>query len=905
MMRARRPEAPEIQIAGYAGSMGDEGSLSRRFPDLRGVPEGLLQDLGRLIRLEPLEASDDVGAPHGVLQANTPGLRLIFDGEVMVTRTPVSGASARVIVLGPGAVFEEQCLEELINELAPEVQTTDEFGVADYEDVRQSLGLSHVPGAHPVPGASRATATVASVLGVISVDDLRALAGSGPSTAFAGVWDRQDLVDFLVRIFQVNRFSDQALDALASVEGLERLSESERWWLLEGADYYEWPQGHRTGADAEWLYLLLDGEVEVFAGDAFSCMVLEPDQRNFLPMATSGESLDLHVTLQARLVAIRRDRIAHLLSQNVGFRRKVMHNTLPSNRIGMQARTIDRGSLEFVGLARHPDLLLPATDRALVGLLAQAIRAQFEDRVIVLMIEPGEDGDPLIEPAGRRHGISWTRVRASAESVVEVTWKAALQLAEHHDYALLDMSAWAAPPAALQLLVQKWAFLVDHPLQRVGVDRTPEAPVVPTVCVRQRRRSTDPCQSDCLPDLALAMPLRNTRLVLDEGEFARWRGQDEVPLDQLSVSRPSIDRWARAVTDRLVGIALGGGGAMGLCHLPLLERIHASGLPVDVVSGTSFGSVAAAYYCSVDEVPAGTPHPGLDKLRLLIPRMTGIALRGLWSGRILEKVVDEDLGAILLEKTPIPFIPVSTNAGTMGPVFPAGCTVGYGVWASGALPPVFSAPENRAAQVRFLDGAFVANVPADILIAAGASLIVASNPISPPLWAAGWVDRLENIVEIAQEPAMHPRDRQVAFRAALQGQTLDLDELQATAVERHQAPAARTLDLLTRALASQGDRVIKAAPALRTAWDRVRPRRIPDTIRGFQALLSKMGTESSRSCNVSVSPPLSILAAMKFWRGDDIAAIAGRHLEQEGTLEELESEWRRLRRPVRGVGPLD
>ena len=885
--------SPGEELASITAQLQDLSWVALRFPDLKDVPEPLLRELAGAVELHHHPPGTRIHSdnPDDDFEA---GLRLVFDGEVMVTRTAVSGASARVFVLGVGAVFSEEDLEPLIQRLAPQVHTGHPAGLVTYEEVRQSLGLSSVPGSHSVPGASRVDTTVSSVVGLVSAESLRRLAERGGER-----WSVDQLTDFLVRIYQVNRYTDRALDALPDVEGLGRLSESERWWLLEGAGYCDWEVGHEEMAQPGNLYLLLTGEVEVFADEAFSCMVLKPGPRCVLPMHADDAAVRVRASLPSRLLVISGDRVERLLSRNVGFRRKVMHNTLPSSQIGRAARRIDQGHLEVIGLARHPALQLPVSDEALVGLLAQAIRGQFNDAVIVVRIEPDGEAGARVEELPPRHGVDRITVSAAPDEAVEMLVRASAEAARKYDYALLDLSAWDRPPPALQLLVHKWAFVVAHPLQRVGVERTLEAPVIPTVCVLQQDQAT--AREHCGSGVALAMPLRNARLCLYDQDFAGRRTDPDVGIDTVPRSRPSLERWARAMTDRLVGVALGGGGALGLSHLPLLEGMFRRGIPVDVVSGTSFGAVVGGYYCGVEAETDVEVHPGLKKLRALMPDLTRIAFSCMVSSRLLERVVDRDLDGILLEATPIPFIPVSTNAGTMSPVFPAGCTVGHGVWASGALPPIFSAPENQEAQVRFLDGAFVANVPADILVAAGASMIVACNPISRPLYAAGWADRLENVVEVLRAPDLHPRDRQVALRAATLGQMLDLSRLEQTPLD-DVSWALKVWSRLVSSMAEQSaaglDRIY---PVLRRSWDRIRPRRVPDAVRGIQALASQIGADTSRRSNVVSSPPLSILAAGKFWRGQDIIAVAERDLLAGDTLDQVEAEWRRLERPIRGI----
>jgi NTE family protein len=60
---------------------------------------------------------------------------------------------------------------------------------------------------------------------------------------------------------------------------------------------------------------------------------------------------------------------------------------------------------------------------------------------------------------------------------------------------------------------------------------------------------------------------------------------------------------ARSILNLQVGIALGGGAAWGWAHIGMLEQLVKAGLPIDVVSGSSMGSVVGALFCSGMLVP--------------------------------------------------------------------------------------------------------------------------------------------------------------------------------------------------------------------------------------------------------------------------------------------------------------
>ncbi|WP_224241275.1 patatin-like phospholipase family protein [Hyalangium gracile] len=212
--------------------------------------------------------------------------------------------------------------------------------------------------------------------------------------------------------------------------------------------------------------------------------------------------------------------------------------------------------------------------------------------------------------------------------------------------------------------------------------------------------------------------------------------------DAPEVLRRTFDRWARAATGRRVGVALGGGGAYGFVHLALLEELlgapprEASGssppeaaraaalsrsVPVDMVSGSSFGSVVGAFYCAGELM-------GLNLLVDHASMINVVALLGVASSAGLGWWVDYELGAIDLNELEVPLFPVVTDADAGVEWDIRHGTVGLGARASGSLPPLIG--PTLVGDRRFLDGGVVANVPVDVLRAEGADIFIAANAIS-------------------------------------------------------------------------------------------------------------------------------------------------------------------------------
>lgn len=214
-----------------------------------------------------------------------------------------------------------------------------------------------------------------------------------------------------------------------------------------------------------------------------------------------------------------------------------------------------------------------------------------------------------------------------------------------------------------------------------------------------------------------------TRLTLSLAQFADPRTYQERP----ETERAALARIARSVTERTVGVALGGGGAWGYAHLALIEGMLDAGIPIDQISGVSFGSVCGAFF-------AGSGRDGLETLVTDGDRLMMAVIASAVSSLALERFVHRRLGALQLDALPIPFLPVATNIDTGEPEAIRTGRVSRAVRASGSLPGLLS--PTIIDGVRFVDGGISANVPASVLPGEGADLIIAANVLQPPGFAS-------------------------------------------------------------------------------------------------------------------------------------------------------------------------
>lgn len=170
----------------------------------------------------------------------------------------------------------------------------------------------------------------------------------------------------------------------------------------------------------------------------------------------------------------------------------------------------------------------------------------------------------------------------------------------------------------------------------------------------------------------------------------------------------TIDRLARLLAGRGTSLVLGGGGARGFAHLGVLVVLDGTGVPIDMVGGTSIGSIMAA-----------GPAMGwsAEKSRMLAMEQfrkifdyTVPAVAVLKGERVTTKL-RKAFGDVDISDLWIPYFCVSTNLTTAGAHYhdrgPLVDAIRASVALPGVLPPVPFDGE------LLVDGGILDNVPVD------------------------------------------------------------------------------------------------------------------------------------------------------------------------------------------------
>jgi NTE family protein len=184
-----------------------------------------------------------------------------------------------------------------------------------------------------------------------------------------------------------------------------------------------------------------------------------------------------------------------------------------------------------------------------------------------------------------------------------------------------------------------------------------------------------------------------------------------------------------------VGLALGGGGARGIAHLGVCQRLAELGIPLHCIAGTSIGAIVGSIVASgnLDKAIEWCRQPDWKKLPKLMFE-TSLTVKALTPGKRVEALLGELITAQDFSMLDIPFAAVATDLHTGERVVMDGGDLFSAVRASMSIPGVFP-PVERDGRV-LVDGQFVDPVPVSLCREMGADAVIAVD-INPPNDPAG------------------------------------------------------------------------------------------------------------------------------------------------------------------------
>jgi NTE family protein len=265
-----------------------------------------------------------------------------------------------------------------------------------------------------------------------------------------------------------------------------------------------------------------------------------------------------------------------------------------------------------------------------------------------------------------------------------------------------------------------------------------------------------------------------------------------------------INRLAREIARRRVGLALSSGGAKGLAHIGVLQVLEENDIEVDCVAGASMGAYVGSIWAY-----------GLDGTQL---EKIARELEGRWGLlRLVDPVIPPRRGFIRTRRTVArlrrsignahfsdlirPLRVLSTRLDTLERVVFSTGEVASAVEASIAIPGV-CVPVTLDGET-YIDGGIADPLPVDVLMEMGIERIVAVNVIPTPERIRYWLDCQHELNGREQTPSAFSQFLHKHFDYGAQGNILDTMMCAINGAQTRVAEAsAREADLVLRPLAS-------------------------------------------------------------------------------------------------------
>lgn len=194
--------------------------------------------------------------------------------------------------------------------------------------------------------------------------------------------------------------------------------------------------------------------------------------------------------------------------------------------------------------------------------------------------------------------------------------------------------------------------------------------------------------------------------------------------DDKTLSNPPVGEDAHP--GRLsVGLALGGGAARGWAHIGVIKALREHGIDPTIIAGTSIGAVVGGCHAAGKLDALEEWARSLTKRRVFSLMDISFGGVGILTGARLQKLLEADLGPVMIEDLQVKFSAVATELRTGHEIWLTKGRLVKAMRASYALPGIF---EPMKVGGRWLmDGALVNPVPVSTTRAMGARLVIGVN----------------------------------------------------------------------------------------------------------------------------------------------------------------------------------
>lgn len=175
------------------------------------------------------------------------------------------------------------------------------------------------------------------------------------------------------------------------------------------------------------------------------------------------------------------------------------------------------------------------------------------------------------------------------------------------------------------------------------------------------------------------------------------------------IDSPSTQPPPREIGQPDVALVLGGGAFHGMAHVGVIKVLEEEGVPIDLIVGTSAGSMVGALYASRPHIDSLVGLVESTRARDVFDFSLFRSTEGFVSGKRLQSYLEKNIDITNIEETKIPFIAVTTDIEKGISVALKAGPIGPSVNASCAIPGIFEPVKMYG--TTFVDGGVLDGVP--------------------------------------------------------------------------------------------------------------------------------------------------------------------------------------------------
>ncbi|XP_015278590.1 PREDICTED: patatin-like phospholipase domain-containing protein 7 isoform X3 [Gekko japonicus] len=223
--------------------------------------------------------------------------------------------------------------------------------------------------------------------------------------------------------------------------------------------------------------------------------------------------------------------------------------------------------------------------------------------------------------------------------------------------------------------------------------------------------------------------LRCPRRVFSRRSLPKLKEMYERVFQKPPERHSDFSRLARILTGNAVALVLGGGGARGCSQVGVIRALNETGIPVDMIGGTSIGAFMGALYAEERSytqmrIKARQWAMTMNSVFKTVLDLT-YPITSMFSGASFNNGISNIFKDKQIEDLWIPYFTITTDitASAMR-VHTDGCLWRYvraSMSLSGYLPPLCDPKDGHL----LMDGGYINNLPADVARSMGAKVVIA------------------------------------------------------------------------------------------------------------------------------------------------------------------------------------